>query len=160
MIYRFLQTVFLPIFLVGGVALALVVGPMEVVQAKQIRSWPTVVGSVASSGIDEAVNRKGRRYRPVILYRYEVDGRTYESDTVCGNDAKSYPDRADAEGLLEEVVSGGSPTVYYNPEDPGQAVLTPGSLVRAWSITATGAALLALCGWIMVRRRLLSAAAE
>ncbi|MFH0945322.1 MAG: DUF3592 domain-containing protein [Planctomycetota bacterium] len=160
MIYRFLQTVFLPIFLVGGVALALVVGPLEVVQAKQSRSWPTVVGSVASAGINETVNRKGRRYLPVIRYRYEVGGQTYESDTVSGRTAKSYPERSDAQGHLEEVVSGGSPTVHYNPDNPGQAVLTPGSLWRAIGITGIGVILLALCGWIMLRRRASSAAIE
>ena len=151
MVQIFLRTVFLPVFLVGGVALGLVVGPLELVKAKERRGWPTVEGSITHANIDESLGRKGREYRPVIQYRYQVEGRQYESDVVSSSGTGLFTDRSKAEALLEEVSAGGAPVVHYNPERPEQALLSLDSLTSAWAVLGTGIALLFGTAWIVLR---------
>jgi len=153
-VHALLRTVFLPILLIGGLALALVVGPMELFEASKYRAWPTVDGSIVHTNINESLGPEGPQFRPVIQYRYQVDGRQYESDVVSSGDAKTFAERSDAEALLEEVSGDGTPLVHFNPERPEQAVLSLESRASAWAILLAGVLLLIGAAWVWRRIRL------
>ena len=52
-----------------------------------------------------------------------------------------------------EMLAGGTVPIFYDPEDPAQAVLEPGSEGYAALLTAFGVLLIGGAGWILLRRR-------
>lgn len=149
----FLFTIFLPIFLVGGLTLGLVVGPLEVARAREHRSWASVEGRITQTEVTEMTSRKGRRYLPVVAYEYEVAGRTYRSNRLTLHETPEFHERSAAERALSEFEPRSPATVFFNPEKPEEAALETSSLVRAWLVVAAGLAMLGLSCAILVRRR-------
>ena len=92
------------------------------------RRYLVVSGEIIESRLKEipSTDRKGPTYRPVVVYRYTLDGVAYRSDRIycapmaesCGKDAAEmirsrYPDRSPT-------------TVYYDPRDPQRSLLDTG----------------------------------
>jgi hypothetical protein len=94
---------------------------------RQMRSYPTVEGQVTGRDvavIPGAAGGEGRwgsggRYSPKVTYSYVVDGVTYTSYrwSYAGDGRK----RSIAEAQLAAVPA--TVTVFYDPNDPGQAYL-------------------------------------
>ncbi|RME88469.1 MAG: DUF3592 domain-containing protein [Anaerolineae bacterium] len=92
--------------------------------------WPATEGTVIYATVEETTRTyyggKGRRttrtvYTPRIEYRYTVDGQTYTNTTIGAetSDIRS--------GIYAGEYAPGKPiTVYYNPENPSDAVLVTG----------------------------------
>jgi hypothetical protein len=128
-----------------------VLGGRELWRQHQAESFPHVQGLVRTSETTTTRGSKGRiNYHPYIAYRYSVDGTNYAGCRyrydACPNDQES----------VNEIVAAhpaGSPVdVYYNPQDPLDAVLsttvvaqdvappfifTPASLLILWSLIIT-----------------------
>jgi hypothetical protein len=68
-------------------------------------------------------------YWPEVVYRYEVEGITYRSNTINASDVGS-PWYYGARGIVRRYPPGTVTTCYVNPSDPSEAVL-----VRALSVT-------------------------
>jgi hypothetical protein len=68
-------------------------------------------------------------YWPDVVYRYEVDGIAYRSNTINASDVGS-PWYYGARGIVRRYRPGTVTTCYVNPSDPSEAVL-----VRALSVT-------------------------
>jgi Protein of unknown function (DUF3592) len=88
--------------------------------------WPLAEGRVTGGGIEIVEVARGKSaisryetYRPVVAYTYEVAGAT------CSNDipAISLKSREEAEEVLRSYPVGVPLRVYYDPDDPGTAVL-------------------------------------
>lgn len=80
------------------------------------RRWPAAAGHVVTFASSERRGKGGRPvYRFEVRYRYTVGGATYEGGRIgFGVQQVTPPGRAAA----------GMPvTVYYNPREPGEAVL-------------------------------------
>ncbi len=60
-------------------------------------------------------------YKPVVRYRYEVDGRRHTSETVTVLDETMA--RFLAQGIVDRYAEGGQVEAYVNPEDPTDAFL-------------------------------------
>jgi Protein of unknown function (DUF3592) len=65
---------------------------------------------------------QGSYYIPNVVYRYEVEGRKYTSSRLSLVNF-TIGSKGELDGLLNGVRAGGSVTVYYDPNEPGQAVL-------------------------------------
>jgi hypothetical protein len=101
-------------------------------EANQSESWPTVKGVIVASSMnidrpeDEIV-----RYEAHIAYDYVVNAKAF-----YGSENHAMAE-ADANILLGEFPKGMEVDVYYHPDDPGKAVLKPGSK-GGWVLIALG----------------------
>lgn len=81
------------------------------------------------------------QYGATIVYEYVVAATTHTSDKVTFGDFSSS-DSSHARGILERYPKGSRVTVYYDPADPGTAVLEPGATGTNYILLAGGSALL------------------
>jgi hypothetical protein len=89
------------------------------------KRWPTANGVVDHSATPDAMRRK---YTIILDYRYTVEGTDFRSDRLrFGSQFQTYPKRI-ANLVRDRYCPGSKVSVYYNPENPSQAVLMPGIL--------------------------------
>jgi len=113
--------------------LAMVFGAFVVWQMNDIRnkaevapSWPHVIGSITTSELDFENDAK-------IRYRYNVNGHEFESwklfHGVVSNGDIFLEDGATLSdgGLVARFPAGSEVKVYYDPENPSDAILLPGA---------------------------------
>ena len=123
--------------------------------ARQMRSYRTVEGQVIGREVavipggagGEGRWGSGGRYSPKITYSYVVDGVTHTCDrwSYAGNGRKLSVAEAELAAVPDMV------TVFYDPDDPGQAYLhthTPriGYALLVGGAVGVVAALVALLG--------------
>jgi hypothetical protein len=95
--------------------------------------WPTTEGTIVSNRMvgfniklyDETFYTDDgtdyTNYEVYLRYQYVVNGSSYSSTAVNAIDALYYP-----ASLASRYPVGNDVIVYYNPQDPGEAVLEPG----------------------------------
>ncbi len=92
--------------------------------------WPTVTGTITSSGV-ETRRTRGRRGRPstskraVVEYRYFAGGKQHTNDRVRVTD-KSKGFRIaqwNSQAIVDEYPTGTKVTVAYDPDEPSNSVL-------------------------------------
>lgn len=91
--------------------------------------WVATDCRVINSQVGAHSDSDGTTYSIDIVYSYEVNGRTYQSeryDFLGG----SSSGRAGKQRVVEEYPPGSIATAYVNPEDPSQAVLVVGFLPK------------------------------
>lgn len=114
---------FLGLF-VGAVLLARM-GMLDLLSEKHLSAescnWEITQGTVISSSLDK--DRRGSPgCHPRITYRYQVAGKTYESNRVSFQQSwLCY----DAEMAVNSRPVNGPVEVHYRPGDPAEAVLLP-----------------------------------
>jgi hypothetical protein len=88
-----------------------------------VRSWRPVEAVILSKELEVRSDPERDTFKPLIEYRYEVDGQTYTSKrydiTVISSSG-----RASKERILDRYEVGETVTAYYDPDDPAGAVLT------------------------------------
>jgi hypothetical protein len=90
---------------------------------KVVTSQP-VEAVVVSSGVEEQVNDEGgTMYRPSVVYRYDVGGRSYTSSEIFPLTAWASERRETAERFVRPFAVEQSVEAYYNPEEPSRAFL-------------------------------------
>ena len=94
-------------------------------EGKASLSWPSVEGTVHETRLGAKEQRGDVDYHPRIQYSYEVDGRGYKSDRI-DFDYPFFETEQEAQAFLEMYPVGAPLTVYYDPDDPGAALLDPG----------------------------------
>lgn len=97
-------------------------------QAQASQTWPSVMGTVASSSVDvrttsDSDGGTNTAYYPVVTYQYEVLGHKYSSDRVSFGFRVGSGNRAQAQAVADRYIAGNQIRVYYNPNNPGEAVL-------------------------------------
>ncbi len=105
-------------------------GLSMIVDAGNNTGWPTTQGVVISASVDKEIRTRtnssgirtqGTVYVPRIAYRYTVNDQEYTSTTI------GYSTSEVRYGIDSGEYAPGKPiTVYYNPEDPSDAVLVTG----------------------------------
>jgi Protein of unknown function (DUF3592) len=123
--------------------------------------WPTAPGTITTSSVideliedrsnnDKAIIRKIHRYQVDLRYAYRVDRRDFVGTNLNWGWAAIYGLRELAEAAAAGYAQGQPVTVYYDPAQPGNAVLEPGNrqgsmapLVFGGIFAVAGAALLA-----------------
>jgi Protein of unknown function (DUF3592) len=100
--------------------------------------WPTVAGIVTTSGVieeqiedtsndDKSFIRKISRYQVDLRYAYRVGKRDFVGTAGNWGWTAVYGLRELAEKAAGRYLQGQPVTVYYDPEQPGNAVLEPDS---------------------------------
>jgi hypothetical protein len=138
-------------FIVGAVLCALASGLILVARyslrrASETERWPKAEGVVLESAV-AAIRDGGRQlYRPVVRYRYEVDGERYEGSRIKWSAILDFRKYSRARAMLDKYRSGHRIAVHYDPKRPGVAVLQPGPIdgVRAIYVIAPTAAAYAM----------------
>src|SRR4051812_546335 len=101
-------------------------GRLTVQRGTGTKTWPAASGVVIDSAV--AADRDGgrQRFRPVVRYRYEVDGQRYEGSRIQWTMDQGYRKYTRARHLLDRYRNGSVVTVHYDPSRPGSAVLQTG----------------------------------
>jgi hypothetical protein len=105
-------------------------------QANAARVWPSTTGWVISSGVRETTVRQrirtstsryrmATRYAPRVIYSYEVNGSSYQSERLFMGDSLLTSEVSEAEREAARFPVGDSVTVYYHPANPAEATLDP-----------------------------------
>ena len=88
--------------------------------------WPQATGTVTQSGLDTDDG-----YRTHVIYKYTVNGGGYSSSRVRFGTPTTYIRKSSAEAAISRYPVDSHLTVYYDPENPAEAVLdrtSPGGL--------------------------------
>jgi hypothetical protein len=120
--------------------LGAVFGVVAFVRGRRLASasarWPTAAGIVTNSGvIEEAIEdkrnddksfiRKTYRYQVDLRYAYQIGKRDFVGTSANWGWTAIYGLRELAEKAASQYRQGQPVTVYYDPEQPGNAVLEP-----------------------------------
>lgn len=96
-------------------------------QAQASMTWPSVLGTVAASSVGVSSSYSSESgtstsYTPELLYEYEVLGHRYTGEKIAFT-VVGYGDRRSAQTIVDRYLPGNQVRVYYNPSNPGEAVL-------------------------------------
>jgi len=169
--------VFFAILLLLGLFFALF-GVYFIALGNESGSWPETQGTIVSVTIrtdsylagnaasTPEQKERGRRYYPSITYRWEVDGRSFTGSRYrLGTTHEKFEEREQAVVAAARYRNGAPISVFYDPEDPSQAVLDRSASGAVWVPLPFGL-LLAVMGWFglkkidVVRKALATGAAE
>jgi hypothetical protein len=105
------------------------------------KNWPNVRGIVKESSVEEKSESEGGViYRPKIIYSYRVDDCDYESDRSFSWIRSGWRKRV--ANIVERYPQGSDVEVYFNPDNPSQAVLergiTPSSYIVGFGVCLIG----------------------
>lgn len=152
---RFIAIRVVPALVILVSVFFIVVGVQNTRIARASGSWPAVDGEIVRSDIVEERSTSGPSprsltYRPVVRYRYRVDGTDHEGERVSLGEYATE-DRADAEAVVATYPVGRKVSVYHAPEAPETAVLEPGSHGAPWLYAVLGGVFLlagAFLAWV------------
>jgi hypothetical protein len=115
-------------------------------RASESEAWPQVDGLVLESAVATVRDGGRQMYRPVIRYRYEVDGERYEGNRIKRAALEEFRKYSRARAMLDQYRSGSQIAVHYDPERPGVAVLQPSAAdgLRPMAMIASTAAVYAV----------------
>jgi len=129
---------FSSIFVIIGVVIAFF-GFRSMKKARASTGWDTVEGVILDSKLDRSDSSdSGASYSADILYEYHLDGAKLNGSRVSFGELSSG-DASDASRVLSRYPEGTKVQVYYNPDDPFDAVLEPGMNKGVWFLPAFGA---------------------
>lgn len=133
------QWLFFSLILAGCFLIFLQFSRLEKALAQ--KNWPTTTGFIIKSEVT-----KTRDAWPVITYVYELDGEKFTRESNM-----NFPgfggrtNRLDAANkLVAQYAAGKKITVYYDPVDPGHALLKPGPTWDIFGQSGLGMTLLFL----------------
>ena len=92
------------------------------------KHWLTTIGKIISSELDmqtttDAEGNQSTTYLAKILFSYEVDGVTYESDCINFDYGMRTSNISKQQSMVEQYPMGREITVFYDSENPQQSVL-------------------------------------
>ena len=157
--FSFIFSVILLIF--GGVFTFL--GTTFRQQQAATQGWPAVQGTISNAYVhyEEPFDTEDTpSYSPVIVYEYTVNGQVYSSTQLNIGFERSYGAQREADEALAEYPVGGAVTVYYDPANPGNAVLDRASngnqivLIAGIGMLTIGMIALILTFWLRSSRQI------
>ena len=100
----------------------------NVQKAKQSKNWMTTPGKVLFSDVDvqystNADDEPVKMYQAKVVYEYDVFGMHYEKDRIAFNTGMRSSNYRKHAAVAAAYPAGNSVTVFYNPDDPDDAVL-------------------------------------
>ena len=107
------------LLLIGSILL--IAGAWRLLPARASRSWPAANCVI----IEARLPSNCALCRPVINYRYIVDGQSFVGDHLVAG-PQDYYNPHDAEAKVEEYIVGRQVTAYYDPKTPAVSCLEPG----------------------------------
>jgi len=89
-------------------------------------------GVVQESRVDSHRGDESTQYKAVIRYSYEVKGKPYLSDRVSFGSGGSSSDSSGAHKTQRKYPKGAKVKLWYDPNEPSEAVLEIGSTGMSW----------------------------
>ena len=136
---RLILSTFMALLLYGGVSM-MIGSVRQLLASFEAMSWPTASGKVTRSEVEthsQSVRRRGsdgvRRssveeyYTADIEYEFTLDGVKHTGNQLTTVQGGNLATRPSVEKSLEKYPVGQTVVVSYNPDDPSQSVLEPGS---------------------------------
>lgn len=123
-------SVIIPLLVLGGIGYFLYKRNQQSGAARQIaQSWPSTTGkvlmsSVQSSSVQSSHSGRSHSTYPVVVYQYEVNGKTHQSQTIkAGERYLNVRVIGQAQATVARYPIGADVTVYYNPANPADSAL-------------------------------------
>jgi hypothetical protein len=96
-------------------------------KAEASKSWPSTAGTIEASTITSSTSTdadglSSTTYAPVVVYSYNAMGSSFHSRRV-GFGMEMSGSQSGAMNTMSRYPMGKIVPVYYNPENPGEAVL-------------------------------------
>jgi hypothetical protein len=85
-----------------------------------VSQWPSTMGNVVMSTIDRRSSDDGYTDYPVVQYGYQVNGQSYQGTKLAPGPEVGG---TGARKVVAKYPAGAQVMVFYNPQNPGDAVL-------------------------------------
>ena len=120
-----LCAIVVPVLIIAALGIFLYRRSQQSNAAKQAaQSWSSTMGTVLSSSVQTRHTARSHSIFPVIVYQYEVNGKTYQSQTIkAGDRFMNIRVIGEAEATVARYPIGASVMVYYNPANPAESAL-------------------------------------
>ncbi|KXK12812.1 MAG: hypothetical protein UZ14_CFX002002050 [Chloroflexi bacterium OLB14] len=118
--------VILPILIIGGIGYYLYRrNQQSMAQRQDSQNWSTTTGKILMSSVQsQRSSTGGYSIYPVIVYQYEVNGKTYQNQTVrVGDKFLKINVVGQAQKTVDKYPIGKEVTVYYDPNNPAECAL-------------------------------------
>jgi len=110
--------------------------------ARASTAWPTTEGVVISSEVTQSTDDEGSEsYYPTVSYTYTINEIVHINNTIKFSDT-SYNDLRKAQAVTGNYSVGKNIVVYYDPENPENAVLEPGASGGSYIVLTFGVLLI------------------
>lgn len=118
-------TVILPILILAGIGFFLYRRNQQSTAYRQsAQNWPSAMGMVLMSSVQSRRTGRSHSTYPVVVYQYEVGGRSYQSQTIkAGEQFINVRVFGQAQATVARYPIGLNVTVYYNPANPAESAL-------------------------------------
>lgn len=118
-------TMVVPVVILGAVGFYLYKRNQKSTEyRKAAQSWPSTTGLVITSTIQSKRTGRSVSEYPVIIYQYSVHGREYQASTIkTGEQFLKVGGSIVSNATIKRYPVGSTVTVFYNPENPGEAAL-------------------------------------
>lgn len=118
--------------LLGGGIYVLINGFRNRRRGEASLAWPTVEGTITNTWVDKDYSEDddGHRsytYAPRWQYQYDYVGQTHTSEQITYGSTKGYRSQRKAQEALNQFPLHSRVQVYYDPGNPTDSVLIPGS---------------------------------
>lgn len=118
--------IILPILIIGGVGYFLYKRNQQSIAHRQAaQNWATATGTILMSSVQSSRSSTGGYSTyPVIVYQFEVNGKTYQSQNIRAGDKYLKVNVAwQAQQTVDKYPIGAKVTVYYDPNNPAECAL-------------------------------------
>jgi hypothetical protein len=110
----------------------------NMVKGTATHSWPQSEGRILRAMVlMERDTQGGKGYTPSVEYEYVVNGTTYRGKRLCYGQTGSWG-RKQAKRTVARFVGGSPAPVWFNPQNPQDAVLVRGTSWGNLAILAAG----------------------
>jgi WD40 repeat protein len=119
------------IFAIWGISFFWFIFFIPLAQGAFSTTWTVTDGTVLSSSIEiNTEDSSSYKFRPLVVYSYEINGHTYNGNNIgfftIYFSPFGFPDAQSAQKYIDAYPNGTNLDVYVNPLNPGEAVLEPG----------------------------------
>jgi len=118
-------TIAVPVILMVGLGIFLYSRSQMSSAAKQAaQSWTSTMGTVLMSSVQSRRSGRSISVYPVVVYRYEVDGKPYQGQTIrAGEQFFNVRIIGQAQETVNRYPVGAQVMVYYDPANPAESAL-------------------------------------
>jgi hypothetical protein len=117
----------LGVFLLGLLVVCIATNTVSgLIRSLASERWPRASAQVVSSSVYRDGSDVAPRWEPAVLYRYKIGNNTFTSGTIRFLMGPMYQ-REEASQIAESYSVGSVIRVAYNPANPRESVLQPGT---------------------------------
>lgn len=122
--------------------------------AEESAAWSSTTGTIVKTWMerDEQSDPDGQTeiyFKPHVQYSYDAPGGRYTSQRVDFGAIPSFNSSSRAEDYLDQYPLDSEIEVFYDPDDPGEAVLVREATGSTWSmIGSTALIIFSVVGWV------------